>query len=121
MTDKYLEEMKQRIKKLPERLRNYISKLEKDVAYYRELIAQTEAGQTSVIWTNHIDEKYLPNFGIVRYMLPNGSKLEVSLKEDRIEIRGGDYNETLVILPAYSNTFYATVLKYKQEVSEGEQ
>lgn len=118
MIDKYTEEIQQRISKLPERLRNYIAKLEKDVAHCRNLLAETDAGQTSVLWTNHIDKKHLPNEGLVRYQLPNGSKIEVSLKDDRIEVRGGDYNEVLVILPAYSNTFYATILKSSPQDGE---
>lgn len=110
MADKYTEEMQERIKKLPERLRNYIAKLEKDVAHYRKLLTETEAGRTRVSWTDYSNKKHLPDNGYVTYHFPNGT-LEVSLKDDKIEVRkSGGFNTALVILPAYSNSFYAAIL-----------
>lgn len=110
------DELQRKIKKLPQWVQDHISRLEtrleRDVAHYRQLLTATEAGQTSVSWTDYTNEKYLPDTGLVRWRLENGSKIEVTLKGDKIEVREpGASGSMLVILPAYSNSFYVTVLK----------
>lgn len=117
------DERQRKIKKLPQWVQEYISRLEgrleKEVTHYRKLLTETEAGQTSVSWTDYINEKHLPDKGVIRWQLPNGSKIEVNLKDDRLEVRNSEaFNSTLVILPAYSNVFYVTILKHTQEDSE---
>lgn len=119
MMDKYTEDIQARIKKLPERLRMYIARLEKDVAHYRQMLTQTEEGKTSVSWTDYANEKHLPDKGVVRYKFSNGI-IEVTLKDDQIEIRKSGFNTSLVIMPAYSNSFYVAIIGPGEESAAGD-
>ena len=113
------DERKQKIGKLPQWSQGYISKLERDVSHYKDLLTKTEAGQTSVKWTDYINEKYLPDRGLIRWYLSNGGRLEATLKGDKIEIRspGSSSDGKLAIIPDFSNSLYITIIKETNDES----
>lgn len=116
--DKYTQDLQRKIKKLPQWVQAHINRLERDKARYKEILTQTEAGQTPVSWTDYTNEKYLPERGVVRYNL-SGGPIEISVKNDNIEVRSNaEFGNVLVILPAYSNCFYATILKPSYEADK---
>lgn len=109
------DEKVRKIKRQPQWIQDHIARLEKDIEYYRQQFLKTEEGQTSVKWTDYTNEKHLPDRGIIEYQLLNGS-IEVSIKDDKLSLRASNHiNNVLVILPAYSNSIYATIVKVTSE------
>lgn len=116
--DKYTENLQRKIKKQPQWIQDHIARLEKEVKRYRELLTKTEEGRTSICWTDYTNEKYLPDRGVVQFRMANGN-IEVALKDGKLELRANDiHSAALVILPAYSNMFYATIAKTHLPESE---
>lgn len=67
--------------RLPSRVRNYINKLESDLAHYRNVARRIENKETRVTIGYYDDKTFLPDDEKYTFLISDGREISVSLSE----------------------------------------
>ena len=92
-----LEELNEKIGKLPQWAQRYVAKLRQDVEYYKTQLHKVEAGDTAIRWDLYLEDTggNIPDRARVLFTL-NGGTLECVIREGVLSVRGRGSEQPVV-------------------------